>query len=115
MDIEVMSSPILLAYSTSPIHCGSGILRRLRDFAFEASLPTSQFCWLMPFVKTKIASALFFFRSSIIRDRHRSFSTLKWEVVGIEELRAATGVFEILGCGVLGVAPNLEAAFATVL
>ena len=36
------------------------------------------------------------------------------EVVGKDELRTATGVFEILAGGVLGVAANVDAAFGIV-
>ena len=56
------------------------------------------------------------FGSSIIKDSHCSFCAYNFgkEVVGKEELCTATGVFEVLAGGVLGVAANVDAAFGIV-
>ena len=45
---------------TNPWHSGPGILRRMRDFAFEAHFRTSEICWLRPFVNDSCLCFFFF-------------------------------------------------------
>ena len=83
----------------------------MRDFAFEASFPTSEFCSFMTCVNNnRLCFSLFRFFTT--RDCHCSFCGE--EVVGLEELGTATRISEMLAGGVLGAAANFEAAFGMV-
>ena len=90
---------------TNPKHSVSGILRRMRDFASEADVPTSEFCWL---------------RIALLLGPSNSGTVTVASVppmgkdVGMKELSTATGVSEILARGVHGAATSFEAAFGIV-
>ena len=59
---------------TNPQQSSSGILRRMRDFAFVAYCPTREFCSSSPFVNENYL-CFFLVRSSIVRNCHCSFFT----------------------------------------
>ena len=101
---------------TSPYHRGSGMLLRMKHFAFEAHFPTSEFCWLIPRVSF-LPLLLFFFGSAIIRDCPvivAAVLPIRKEVVGLRRLCTDTGVFEMLAGDVFGTAANFDAALEAV-
>ena len=69
----------------------------MRDFAFDADFPHSKFCWLMPFVN--------FNRGAEV--------SLDKEIVGTDEVGAASGAFALLAGCVLGAAVAFGEAFGT--
>ena len=95
-----------LSILNNPLHSGSGILRRIRDFAFEDNFPTSTFCLLTPFVYN-YCLCLSLCGSSVFRDWHCRFCTMG-------ELSTATEVFQMPAGSDLGAATKFDAALGIV-